>query len=81
LTEYKDYRILPARNLIGYELQHIGRGSVAGALQGLFTSVKIAKDHIDSYLRGKEDNDVEDVSGGGSKQIQRRPYHRRKSPN
>jgi hypothetical protein len=48
LTEYKDYRILPARNLIGYELQHIGRGSVAGALQGLFTSVKIAKDHIDS---------------------------------
>lgn len=81
MTEHRGYRILPIRNLIGYELQHIGRGSIHSSLLGSFTSLKAAKDAIDTYLNGKEEMDGKTDSSGGSEQIQRRPYHRRKPVN
>lgn len=84
MTEYKGYRILSIPNLIGYELQHIGRGSIHNSISGHFTSVKIAKDSIDNYLKtkeGKEDVDVENNTDSGDQQIQRRSYNRRKSSN
>lgn len=84
MTEYRGYRILPAKNMVGYELQHVGRGSIHSSLSGLFTNVKIAKGLIDDYLKtkeGKEELDGETSSSSGSEQVQRRSYHRRKSTN
>lgn len=84
MTEYKGYRILPADNLIGYQLQHIGRGSIPNALLGLYTSVQIAKNMIDYYLNyreGKEEVDGETIPSSGSKQIQRRVDNGRKPSN
>lgn len=84
MTEHKGYRIKPIVNLVGYELQHIGRGSIHSSLSGYFTSVDVARKAIDTYLltkEGKEDVDGEIEASGGSKQIQRRTNYRRKPAN
>lgn len=79
--EYRGYKILPIINLIGYTIKYDGKGSVHGSLEGSFTSVRDAKKFIDYYLNGKEEVDGKTDASGGSEQVQRRPYHRRKSPN
>lgn len=77
---YRGYDILPLDNLIGYQVKFSGRGSEHSSLKGMYTSKKDAQKVIDLYL-GKEDDNGETDAGSGSEPIQRRPYHRRKSPN
>lgn len=78
--EYRGYDILPLNNMIGFEIKYIGKGSAHSSLRGMFTSKHDARKLIDLYL-GKEEVDGEADTSSRSEQIQRRPYHRRKSPN
>lgn len=49
---YKDFKILPAKGMPHhYEISFDGRGKVANQLTGLFTSVGIAKEAINRYLK------------------------------
>lgn len=81
MEEYKGYQIVPADNVIGYEIKYIGRGSNHLSLRGIFTDKRTAKKFIDVYLEGKEVESGETSTSGRSKQIQRRSYNRRKPSN
>lgn len=81
MEEYKGYMIKPIRDLIGYEVEYIGRGSAHMSLRGYFTDRATARKFIDKYLEGKEVKDGEKLQRSGSEQIQRRTNHRRKSVN
>lgn len=76
--DYRGYKILPINQMIGYEIRHTGKGSLPLSLSGSFTSYNFAKNAIDIYVKGKEEVDGETDSSGGSEQVQRRPYNRRK---
>lgn len=79
--EYRGYIIKPLDSLIGYGIEYVGRGSAHKSLRGMFTSLKTAKEFIDSYLKRKEEENVETNERSRSKQIQRRINNRRKSIN
>lgn len=79
--EYRGYRIVPIHQMIGYEIQYVGKGSLHKSLLGCFTNQSIAKDAIDVYLNGKEEVDGETSPSSGDQSIQRRSYHRRKPTN
>lgn len=81
MEEYKGYMIKPVENLIGYQIEYIGRGSAHISLRGYFTDKAVARKFIDKYLERKEEENGEKLQRSGSKQIQRRSYHRRKSTN
>jgi hypothetical protein len=81
MEEYKGYMIKPVENLIGYQVEYIGRGSAHMSLRGYFTDKGIARKFIDKYLERKEEEDGEKLQRSGSKQIQRRTYNRRKPAN
>lgn len=54
MITYQDYKISPCKNLpMTYEISFDGKGSVAQPLQGLYTSIGLAKQAIDNYLMGR----------------------------
>lgn len=54
MITYQDYKIQPNKALpMTYEIVFDGKGSVAQPLQGLFTSIGLAKQAIDNYLFGR----------------------------
>lgn len=79
--KYRGYVIKASPSLMSYEIAYDGKGSLHNSLIGSYTSVKVARQFIDDYLRGKEEVDGETESSGGSKQIQRRPNYGRKPAN
>lgn len=84
MIEHRGYKIQPTHNLIGYEIRHTGKGSLAKTLSGSFTSYHVARTTIDTYLNSKEDKeeiDGSDDSSSRSEPIQRRINHRRKPSN
>jgi hypothetical protein len=84
MIEHRGYKIQPTNNLIGYEIRHTGKGSLAKSLSGSFTSYHIAKTAIDTYLNSKEEKeeiDGSDDSSSGSEPVQRRANYRRKPSN
>lgn len=78
MEEYKGYMIKPIQNLIGYQVEYIGRGSAHMSLRGFFTDRGTARKSIDKYLERKEVEDGKNLQRNGSEQIQRRTRHRRK---
>jgi hypothetical protein len=81
MEEYKGYVIKPIPNIIGYEVEYIGRGSAHMSLRGYFTDRRTARKMIDIYVTRKEVEDGEKLQRSGSKQIQRRTNYRRKPSN
>lgn len=81
MEEYKGYIIKPVPDLIGYQVEYIGRGSAHLSLRGSFTDRATAKKFIDKYLARKEEKDGEKLQRSGSEQIQRRTNYRRKPAN
>lgn len=52
MIKYHDYVIRPIKFMpTSYEVVFDGKGKVPNILQGAFTSIGIAKDAIDRYLR------------------------------
>jgi len=81
MESYRGYIIKASPSLISYEIAYDGKGSLHKSLIGSYTSKHVARQFIDSYLKGKEEVDVEDNPVSGSEQIQRRPYNRRQPAN
>lgn len=50
---YKDYKIEIRGTHALFDIKQTGSGPVPAALKGGFTTVELAKTHIDSYLRQK----------------------------
>lgn len=77
--EYKGYKIARQANMMGYEISHVGRGSLHNSLKGVFTSVEIAKMFIDSYKPNEVEDGADATSGG--EQVRSGSSNRRKPAN
>lgn len=73
MTEHRGFKIVTASNLIGYEIRHTGKGSLAKSLHGLFTSVGVAAAAVDSYLATRKEKD--DVDGQTNPSDRGEPVH------
>lgn len=79
--EYKGYLIEKEPDYLMTVINAVGRGSVHKSLRGFYSTFKDAEKAIDYYENEKEVANDEIVQRSGSKQVQRRTYHRRKPIN